>query len=383
MTHLHRHLSRMKRRHLLKQGAIAITSGANLAACDRQPLPNSPPPKTAPVLTQPTKVRWRMVTSFPKMLRIHAETVETICRKVSAITHENFAIIPYPADEIVKPLEVFDSVQSGMVECGYTDGIYVLGKSPALTLPTTLPFGFNFHQHQAWLTAGGGLELTRKLYRKFGLFNFPAGSTGVQMGGWFKQEIKTLEDLRGLKMRIPGVGGEIMKKIGVDAKLLSANDIFAALEQGDLDAAEFVGPFDDESLGLNRIATYYYYPGWWEPSTTLQIVVNLDVWESLPPDYQQILQSAVAEAHGRMISRYEAENSAALERLTLQGTQFRSFSPDILKAGRRVAYELYDEFADQDPLFREIYTSWKNFRDQIYPWSQLSEISFERFTFNT
>lgn len=369
----------IKRRHLLKHGSLTVASAA-LASCQPKQTQKTATPSASATETPP-KVRWQMVSSFPKTLRIQTETVETICRKVSTITKGNFSIVPHVAGELVKPLEIFDGVKDNIAECGYTVSDYALQKSPALTFATTLPFGFNFQQRQAWLSTGGGLKLLRKLHAQFGLINFPAGSTGVQMGGWYKQEINSIEDLKGLKMRIPGMGGKILQRLGAETKILPPGDIFRALETGELDAAEFVGPFDDESLGLNRIAPYYYSPGWWEPSNTIEVVVNLNAWNRLPPTYQEIFKSAVAAAHALMISRYEAESSAALERLALQNTQFRKFSPKILNTARQVTFDMYDELAEQDALFKEIYLSWKNFREQIYPWSQLGEISFGNFTF--
>jgi TRAP-type mannitol/chloroaromatic compound transport system substrate-binding protein len=223
------------------------------------------------------------------------------------------------------------------------------------------------------------LELLRKLYADFGVIKFPAGRTGAQMGGWFTRKVNTPADFQGLKMRIPGLGGKVMSRLGVDVQLLLGEEIFTALEVGTIQAAEWVGPFEDEKLGLNRVAPYYYYPGWWEPGTTYEVQVNLEAWEALPPAYRTVFEAAVAEAHLNMLSFYDQVNGQALEQLTLQGTELVAFSPEILQAAEKEAFAFYEETAAGDGRFKEVYDSWKVFRQQVYQWNRINELGFAEF----
>lgn len=365
----------MKRRFLLKTTSVA-TATAALTACN--------PPHSQPKLTQPPSpsqpsFRWRMATSWPKSLNIVFGTAELICRRVGELTNGRFAITPYAAGELVPGLEVLNAVSAGTVECGHTASYYYINKNPALAFGTTIPFGLNAQQQNAWFYHAGGLEAMHKLYAEFSIINFPAGSTGAQMGGWFVSPIQRSADLKGLKMRIPGLGGQVMTRLGVEVKVLLGEEIFAALEQGNIQAAEWVGPYEDEKLGLNRVAPYYYYPGWWEPGTTYEIQINRNVWNQLPKDYQGILQAAVAEAHGDMLSQYDAANGAALERLVLTGTKLLPFSLEILQASEKAAFELYEETATANKSFKEIYENWKAFRRQVYQWNRINELGFANF----
>lgn len=219
-------------------------------------------------------VQWRMATSWPKSLEIIFGSVDNLCRQVSAATSGRFTITPYGADEIVAGLEVMDAVAAETVECGHTLSYYYIDKNPALAFGTTVPFGLNAQQQISWLMSAGGLESMQKIYADYGIITFPVGSTGAQMGGWFKQKINSVEALRGLRMRIPGLGGQVIKRLGVDVRVLDGNEIFEQLEQNLIDAAEWAGSYEDEKLGLNSIAQYYYYPGWWEPRTTYEIQIN-------------------------------------------------------------------------------------------------------------
>ena len=205
------------------------------------------------------------------------------------------------------------------------------------------------------------------------------GGTGTQMGGWFKQEINTLADLQHIKMRIPGLGGRVMEQLGVETALLSGGDVVEALKTGLIDAAEWIGPHDDEILGLNQVADFYYYPGWWEPGTTSELLVNRAAWDELPLMYQEILRTATYEANSVMLSQYEVLNQAALARLVAGGTQLRAYSEEILVAARNVAFELYEEIASKNILFREIFENWKKFRRDIYQWNRFNELTFTRF----
>ena len=275
------------------------------------------------------------------------------------MTNGKFEITPYSAGEIVGGLEVLDAVQQGTVPCGHTASYYYVGKNPALAFGTTVPFGLTAQQQNAWYYHGGGLEIMHKLYSDFNIISFPAGNSGVQMGGWFKREINTINDLKGLTMRIPGFGGEVMKKLGVNTQVLPGGEIYLALERGAIDAAEWVGPYDDQKLGLNNAAKYYYYPGWWEPGPTFEVQVNLDEWNKLPKEYQETFKSAAYQANINMLAKYDALNGAALAELIAKGTELRPYSQEILQAAQKAAFEFYEEKASQDGTFKEVYEQWK------------------------
>lgn len=363
----------MKRRHFLPSAAAAT-----LAACSASESDSS---SNSQMLTQPF-VRWRMATSWPKTLDIAFGTANGICQRVSAMTNGRFTITPYESGELAPGLKVMDAVMDGTVECGHTAAYYYTDRNPALGFGTAVPFGFNAQQQQAWLLQGGGLEAMHQIYADFGIISFPAGSTGAQMGGWFTREIDTIDALKNLKMRIPGLGGDVLQRLGVETSVLAGDKIFAALESGDIDAAEWVGPYEDKRLGLNRIAPFYYYPGWWEPGTTYEVQIGQTAWQALPQEYQEIFKAAVASVGCEMVNKYDAVNSRALEQMLTQGTQLRQYSDDILRQTQKTTFEMYDDMAS-DSSFREVYSGWKAFRQRIYQWNRLNELSFAMFSFGT
>ncbi|MGK7888572.1 MAG: TRAP transporter substrate-binding protein [Leptolyngbyaceae cyanobacterium] len=363
----------MKRRFFL---GTAATAASSVMALQAQAQSNTPRSTAFP------SIRWRMATSWPKDLDIVFGSADFICRRVSDLTDGQFTITPYAANEIVPGLEVMDAVSGGTAECGHTASYYYISKHPALAFGTTVPFGLNAHQQIAWLLGGGGLEAIQAIYSEFNVINFPAGSTGAQMGGWFTREISSVAQLKGLRMRIPGLGGEVMKRLGVDVRALAGGEIFIELEKGNIDATEWVGPYEDEKLGLNRVADFYYYPGWWEPGTTYELQVNLEQWNQLPVEYQEALKVASFEVQGRMLAEYDTANGDALQRLRLGGTKLTAFSPDILQAAQTVAFDLYEEKATQNQTFRQVYEQWKEFRAGIYHWNQINELYFNQFVMN-
>ncbi len=369
----------MKRRFFTHAIAGAIGASA-LTACRQSP----PVPTASPTaqLDQPN-LRWRMATSWPKSVDVTFGAVDQMCQMVRAMTDGRFVITPYAAGELAPGLEVLQAVQDGRAECGHTAGYYYINENPALAFATTVPFGLNAQQQNAWMYYGGGLEMLQKIYTDFGVINFPGGSTGTQMGGWFKQVVNTPADLQGRKIRIPGLGGQVMTRLGAEVVVLPGNEIFAALEQGTLDAAEWVGPYDDEKLGLNRVAPFYYYPGWWEPGTTYEFQVNLQQWQQLPQAYRDIFQAAAAAANLRMLAHYDAVNGEALQRLVLGGTRLLPYSQNILQAAQREALALYEEQSAQNPTFRQVYQQWRSFREQIYQWHRVNELGFSSFVINT
>lgn len=317
-----------------------------------------------------------MATSWPEALDVLYGSAQHICQRVAELTDGQFQITPYAAGELVGGLEVLDAVQTGAVQCGHTASYYYTGKQQALAFGTAVPFGLMADQQNAWLYYGGGLEAMRSLYAEFGIVNFPAGNTGAQMGGWFKRPVRSLADLGGLKMRIPGLGGKIMQALGVNVQVIPGGEIYIALERGVVDAAEWVGPYDDERLGLQQTAKYYYYPGWWEPSATLDALVNQAAWDALPPSYQTAWTTATYETNLTMLAHYNALNGEALTRLQAAGVELVPYSEDILTAAQAAAQTLYAEISQEDAKFSEIYTQWREFRDRMYAWNRINELSF-------
>ena len=338
----------MKRRHFISNAALGTASAAALGACNQG--------TTGPGIQANTfpNVQWKMVTSWPTSLDTIYGGATTVCDRVKEMTGGRFTIKPYAAGEIVPGLQVLDTVQNGTVECGAA-------------------------QQNAWLYHGGGLEAMHKIYSDFNIINFPAGNSGAQMGGWFKREIQTLQDLQGLKMRIPGTGGEVMSRLGVNVQVLPGGEIYLALDRGAIDAAEWVGPYDDEKLGLNKAAKFYYYPGWWEPGPTLDLLVNKSAWDKLPQEYQAILQSAAKDANINMLAQYNALNPPALKRMLAEGTKLIPYSAEILRAAQKASFELYEEKASDDDTFKEVYEGWNKFREGIQAWNNINELSFSDF----
>lgn len=363
----------MKRRKLIGQAAIGAMSAAALNSCR--------PTASGPAVQGDSlpRIRWKMATSWPQSLDTIYGGADTIAKRVEEMTDGRFQITPYAAGEIVPGLQVLDAVQAGTVECGHTASYYYIGKNPALAFATAVPFGLNAQQQNAWLYYGGGLEAMQKLYSDFGIINFPAGNTGVQMGGWFKRQINSVSDLNGLKMRIPGLGGQVMAKLGVNVQVLPGGEIYLALERGAIDAAEWVGPYDDLKLGLNEAAQFYYYPGWWEPGPTLEVLVNRSQWDRLPVEYQEIFKTAAYEANINMLAQYDALNREALAKLVAGGTQLTPYSREIMQAAQKASFEFYEENASKDATFKEVYDGWKKFRDEIYRWTAINELSYANF----
>lgn len=366
----------MKRRNLIRKIALGAATTYSITAC-QSPNPPEPTPESTP--SQPL-IRWRMATSWPKSLDILFGAAEILCRRVEQMTEGRFIITPYPANEIISPLQILDGVLAGTVECGHSNLLFYFDRNPALGLISGLPLGMNLQQHHAWFFYGGGLEAMQKIYQGFGVNAFPAGNTGIQMGGWFNRKINTVDDLNGLKMRIPGLGGKILERLGCEVQVLPGDEIFPALEQGKIDAAEWIGPYDDEKLGLNRVAPYYYYPGWWEPSAVLVALVNRSQWDRLPKSYQEIFRSAALEAYFLTTSRYDAANGEALERMVLSGTELLPYSQDILEQTYQIALELYDEYASDNEDFATLYQQWKKFKSPISKWYKTNELTYASFT---
>ena len=325
------------------------------------------------------EIKWRLASSFAKSLDTIYGAAEYMSKRIAAATNNKFQIQVFAGGEIVPGLQVLDAVQNGTVQVGHTAPYYYWGKDPAFALDTAIPFGLNARQMNAWQIFGGGLELFREFYKGYNIYNVPCGNTGAQMGGWYRKEIKTVADLKGLKMRIGGFAGKVMEKLGVVPQQLAAGDIYPALEKGTVDAAEWVGPYDDEKLGFNKVAKYYYYPGWWEGGPQLDALVNMAEWNKLPKDYQNIFEAACWEANTWMVAKYDAQNPAALKRLIGGGTQLRGFSREIMVASYKAALEVYKEASEKSPAFKKIYESMVAFRSEQLLWFRVAEKGFDDF----
>lgn len=371
----------MNRREFMQNLAIRTTAATALgvaAGCAAGSAGVTPQPEQAMAQDLP-ELNWDMPTSWPVALDAIFGGAQTFANTVSTLTGGKFTITPRPAGEVAPGTEVLNVVQEGAFPIGHTASYYYIGKSPVTAFGATVPFGLTAQQQNAWLYDGGGLQLLQDAYKKlFNVIQFPAGNTGVQMGGWFRKEINTVADLQGLKMRIPGLGGQVMAKLGVTVQTLPGGEIFQALQTGAIDAAEWVGPYDDEKLGLHKAAQFYYYPGWWEPGPSLEVEINLDEWNKLPAFYQECIKVSAYVANMSMLATYDARNNDALARLVEGGVQLRPYSEEIMNAAEETSFALYDELAAKDADFAAVYTEWKKFRDRIYAWHNINEVSFAR-----
>ena len=377
----------MQRREFLEKlmvGAGAAAAGATLAGCEG-PQPRPPAADQGgegPGIVTGQNIQWRMASSFPRSLDTIFGAGEYLAQRIAAMTDGAFQIRVYPAGEIVPALQVMDACQQGTVQIGHTASYYYIGKNPALAFDTCVPFGLTSRQQTAWLIEGGGLDLVNELFADFNIRTFPAGNTGVQMGGWFKREISGPSDLKGLKMRIPGMGGKVMSALGVSVQNIAGGEIFPALERGAIDATDWVGPYDDEKLGFHKAANFYYYPGWWEPGPSLSYYVNRAAWDTLPRAYQEIFQAAAIESSVIMQARYDAKNPPAMRRLLAAGVQTRPFSEDLMKAARDAALQMLEDDASKDASYRKIYDHWRGARQDAFRWFGAAELAYAKFSFS-
>ncbi|SIT29760.1 TRAP transporter substrate-binding protein [Achromobacter sp. MFA1 R4] len=356
----------MQRRSFLKKATLgAAAGGATLAA---------------PAIAQeaPT-LNWRLASSFPRSADAIFSGGESVAKYVSEATGGKFSIRVFPAGEIVPALQVLDGVQNGTIECGHSASYYYYGKDPVLSFDAAVPFGLNTRQMNSWMRHGDGLTLMREVFKAYNIVNFPCGYTGTQMGGWFRKEIKTVDDLKGLKFRVSAFAGAVLSRLGVVPQQIAGGDIYPALEKGTIDAAEWIGPYDDEKLGFNKVAPHYYYPGWWEGTLQVSLYVNQDAYNKLPKQYQAILAQASAAATNDMIAKYDAENPAALRRLIAQGAKLQAFPKPVMDACYAEAVKLYEEMGAKNPAFKKVYESMKKFRDDQLPWFRVAEGSYDSY----
>lgn len=316
---------------------------------------------------------WKMVTTWPPNFPIIGEACQLFADAVEAMSGGRLHIQVYGGGELVPPLETFDAVRTGSADVGSGAGYYWAGKLPSATFFATVPFGMNAQQANAWMISGGGLKLWEELYAPYNLIPMPGGNTGVQMGGWFNREINSLADLKGLKMRIPGLGGKVFERIGGSPVLMAGSEIYTSLERGVLDATEWLCPFHDNLMGFTDIAKYYYYPGWHEPGTVLELIFNKEKFEALPADLQAILRTAAAQMNIWVLSTMEAKNAEVLTTMIDQGVDIRPFPKDVIEELRRQTELVIKEMTDQDPFTKKVYDSYKAFQQKANNWANLSE----------
>ncbi len=370
----------MERREFLSLAAKGAFGAAALAACSTgdEDLDEALGASDLPTLN------WDLATSWPTSLDTIFGGAQTFAERVTAMTQGRFTINARAAGEVVPGLEILQSAQAGSIRAGHTASYYYVGLSNVTAFGTALPFGLNARQQNAWLYDGGGLELMQEYYaEKFGVIQFPAGNTGVQMGGWFNKEIKTVADLQGLKMRIPGLGGRVFERLGTTVQVIPGGEIFQALQTGAIDAAEWVGPYDDTKLDFQSVAQFYYYPGWWEPGPTLEVQIPLagdQGWNSLPEEYKEVIKTAAAQANVSMMSRYDALNPPAVQSIIeTTDVTLLPFPDEVMQAAEEAAFELYDEYGAADPDFKGIFDQWTAFRRGARDWFSLAERAFDSY----
>ena len=327
----------------------------------------------------PQKIyEWRMVTTWPKNLPGMGIAPETMAKKIKIMSNGRLDIKVYGAGEIVPALEVFEAVSQGTVQMGHGAAYYWKGKVPIAQFFTALPFGLTAQEINGWLFHGGGMELWRELYAKYNLVPVAGGNTGVQMAGWFNKEINSLDDLKGMKMRIPGLGGEVFSRVGGTAVNLPGGEIFTSMQTGVIDATEWVGPYNDLAFGLHQVAKYYYYPGWQEPGPNLELIINKEAWDGLPPDLQAIVENASLVVSADLLAEYTARNNAALRELVdIHGVELRQLPADVLQRIRKISYAMTEEIVDpDDELANRIYNSYQTYRDGVLSYHEISERAY-------
>jgi len=357
----------MERRSFLKKAGVGLAAGAVALPAIAQ---------NAPV------IKWRIASSFPKSLDTLHGSAEFLVKRISDMTGGKFQIQLFAAGEIVPGPGVHDAVRDNTVEMGFTCSYYYFGKDPTYCIDTAIPFGMNARQIKAWYRHGNGAKLMGDFFAKSNIVAFPSGNTGVQMGGWYRKEMKSVADFKGLKMRVAGLAGAVLAKLGVVPQQISGADIYPALEKGTIDAVEWVGPYDDQKLGFNKVAKYYYYPAWWEGGPQISTYINAKKWAELPKEYQTIIEAACADTDTEMCARYDAYNPTALKQLLGSGTKMLPFPKDVMEASYKAAMEYYAETSAKNPEFKKIYDDYKKFLDGQNFWFRVAENEFAKFMFS-
>jgi TRAP-type mannitol/chloroaromatic compound transport system substrate-binding protein len=361
----------MKRRDFLKNTGLGLAAFTGASAA---PFVLHAQEKNLPA------IKWQMASSFPKSLEVIYHGAEVLARRIRELTGGKFEIQVFAAGEIAPPNGVLDAVQNNTVACGHTCSYYYHSRNKAFSLDTAVPFGLDARQMNAWHYYGEGLALSREFFAKYHIVNFSGGNTGAQMGGWFRKEIKSLNDIKGLKIRIPGFGAEVFSALGASVqKDIAGADIYSAFSSGAIDAAELVGPFDDEKQGLYNVTRFYCYPGWWEPAGRITFYVNQTMWNQLPAPYQAAFEVAAAEVDVRMLANYDAWNPPAIARLVAKGTKLIRFPDDVMKAAYKTAWKIYASEAAANPDFKKIFDSLCAFQRTSDVWTGLAENTLANF----
>ncbi|HNW65167.1 MAG TPA: TRAP transporter substrate-binding protein [Piscinibacter sp.] len=354
----------MERRSFIQRAGIAGVLAAGAAPA---------------VVHAQANIRWRLASSFPKSLDTIYGAAEVMAKQVSDMTGGKFQISVHAGGELMPPFGVVDGVQNGTVEMAHTAPYYFFGKDPTFAMDCAIPFGLNSRQMTAWMYEGNGMKLFREFYAGYNIHNFPMGNTGAQMGGWYRKEIKSLADIKGLKMRIGGFGGKVLERIGGVPQNIPGGEIYQALEKGTIDASEWVGPYDDQKLGLNKVAPNYYYPGWWEGGPQLSLYINTKAFAGLSAEYKAIVENAAAHAHTVMQARYDARNPAALKQLVGAGTKLFRFPKDVMDGAFKAAMEVYGELSGSNPAWKKIYADYNDFRRDQNLMFRFAEAGFDDF----
>ncbi len=325
------------------------------------------------------QVRWRLASSFPKSLDTIFGAADVFAKKVSEMTGGKFQVSVHAGGEIVPALQVVDAVQGGTVEIAHTAPYYFFGKDETFAIGCAIPFGLNSRQMSAWMFEGNGLKLMREFYRNYNIVNFPGGNTGAQMGGWYRKEIKSIADMKGLKIRIGGFAGRVVERLGAVPQQIAGGEIYSALEKGTIDAAEWVGPYDDQKLGFNKVAPNYYYPGWWEGGPQLDFFINTKAYDALSAEYKAVVEAASALAHVEMQAKYDAKNPAALKQLVGSGTKLFRFPKDVMDAAFKESMAIYAELSAKNPNWKKVYEDYATFRRDQNLWFRFAEAGFDDF----
>ena len=360
---------RSSRRSFLHKAPLAAS--AALVACGQAQEGNAPSVQTR------KKFKWKMVTTWPKDFPGLGTGANRLAQTIGDMSGGQLEVKVYGAGELVPAMGVFDGVAGGTAEMGHASAYYWKGKHEATQFFSAVPFGLTAQEINGWLSYGGGQELWDELYAGFGLKAFPAGNTGVQMGGWFNREINALEDFSGLVMRMPGLGGEVLRRLDATVQNLPGGEIFQALKTGAIDATEWVGPYNDLAFGFHQAAKYYYWPGWHEPGTTMEAMINQAAWEALPTDLQHIVRHACQSTNENMLAEFTTRNGVALKTLVEKhGVQLKRFSDDVLTEIGRVARNVVGEIAAKDPLSNSVYASFNAYRSQSVSYTRISEEAY-------
>ena len=354
----------MERRQFIKHAGIAGILAAGVAPAAH---------------AQGAAIRWRLASSFPKALDTIFGAADVFAKKLKEMSGGKFEISVHAGGEIMPPFGVVDGVQQGTVECAHTAPYYFFGKDETFALNCAIPFGLNSRQMTAWMYEANGMKLLREFYKNYNIVNFPMGNTGAQMGGWFRKPIKSLKDMKGLKMRIGGFGGKVLERIGGVPQNIPGGEIYQALEKGTIDATEWVGPYDDQKLGFYKVAKNYVYPAWWEGGPELELYVNTKAWESLSPDYKAMLECAAATAHCDMQAKYDARNPKALKELVAGGVKLQRMPKDAMDAAFKASMALYSELNAKNANWKKIYEDYSAFRREQNQWFRFSEMGFDSY----